>query len=650
MLIDLTCPAELFRTVLPTEKTPAALLTLFNLSDRVIASVEVRLCLIDVNGAEMEQLSFRGRSLNGRPHSTFQMRVPCAGKGVRAVEASIEKVWFADHEVWRRDPARAVDYEPNALPISPALTRLKYAAGENAVGYPSLQPGLWVCVCGRPNPAEADQCARCGQLRDNVFSRFTPEAVKAQVSLRERQLDLSSRSMREDTIRLQRLREEAWQAGKARNRSRLLLAGGWLLALLLCAALVFFGAPQLRLFSGKRALAAGDYLAAKSTFLALGDFGDAPALAGECDWRLALQKAGESDSAEALAEASALLRSVSDRPEAREKADETDLLRARLLISQGSWKEAAEILKTLPEDYGDRSELLQRCLLAQARELIDRKAYGEAEALLKPLATDLPEARELLSECVYQPALALLEAEDWDGALEALSRISGYRDSRSLILRCHFEKAVLLESAGDKEGAVGEYLMAEGWEDAAAQMKRLTYDLAEEKIAQGDLSEARILFDSIPDYEDAPARALALRYQLAKNAVSNREYTRALELLENVPDDYEKTRSLRAEAAYEKARIALRQEDWALAAELLGGLDRQALKSRYRDIENLYLQACREAGLDPYPTTAEPETTDTLSEEGTPTPPEETASISPEPSASPDPSASPNSFLVTEDD
>ena len=53
MLIDLTCPAEIFRTDLPTESDPAAVLTLFNLSDRVITSVEVHLNLQDKNGNEI---------------------------------------------------------------------------------------------------------------------------------------------------------------------------------------------------------------------------------------------------------------------------------------------------------------------------------------------------------------------------------------------------------------------------------------------------------------------------------------------------------------------------------------------------------------------------------------------------------------------
>ena len=139
MLIDLSCPAEVFRALLPTEDVPAAAVTLYNLSDRVIVSVEVRLRLLGDGGEELEQVAFRGRALNGRPHSTFLLTVPCApDEKFRGIEATVEKVWFADNDTWRRNPADSVEYVPNALPVSPALTRLKYAAGETAVGYPSL--------------------------------------------------------------------------------------------------------------------------------------------------------------------------------------------------------------------------------------------------------------------------------------------------------------------------------------------------------------------------------------------------------------------------------------------------------------------------------------------------------------------------------
>ena len=94
-----------------------------------------------------------------------------------------------------------------------------------------------------------------------------------------------------------------------------------------------------------------------------------------------------------------------------------------------------------------------------------------------------------------------------------------------------------------------------------------------------------------------------------------------------------------AEAAYRKAKAAMEQEDWQSAAALLAGVDREAYKRRYRDLESLYLEACEKAGIDPYPET-EPEATQT------PAP----ADVTPGPEAEPTPEPTANPFLVTEDE
>ena len=70
---------------------------------------------------------------------------------------------------------------------------------------------------------------------------------------------------------------------------------------------------------------------------------------------------------------------------------------------------------------------------------------------------------------------------------------------------------------------------------------------------------------------------------------------------------------------------------------------REAYKRKYRDIENLYLEACEKAGIEPYPTTdpgavpAEPAQT--------PAPPAEET-----PEAEPTATPTVNPFLVTEDE
>ena len=639
--IDLTCPAEIFRTALPTEEIPAATLTLFNLSDRVITSVEVLLRLLDTEGGETERLAFRGRALNGRPHSTFLLTVPCAYSAeFRALDVTVEKVWFADNETWRRDPANAVEYTPNALPVSPALTNLKYAAGETAVGYPSLQNGLWVCVCGRPNPEGEAWCARCGRQMETVFSSFTPEAVETQISLKERQLDLASRNMREDTIRMQRIREEEYQKKKARRGHRIRIGAAMAFALALVAATLFVFEPALRFSAGRHALETGDAAGAKKAFQALGTFGGADELIPECDWLIALDAAENAVTAEDLAGASALLRAVENRPEAIEKANETDLLRSRLLLGNNRWEEALEALALLPEDYEGRAALEQACLTAKAWALQNAGQYAEARDVWLSLG-DMPGARDQAAQCVYEPAKALMDAQDWDGAIAMFSTIPDYQDSREKTLECHYHKAQALNDAGDTEGASREYLLAGSYSDAQKQYTALTYAQAEALYAAGDIRGAQTLYASIPDYEGAKEKDMECRYRLAQEAASIMEYTNVLELLGDIPDDYQDTKALRAEASYKKAQNSFKQENWAAVKDLLDDLDRESLKRKYRDIENMYVIACEKLGVDPYP---EPEETPGA---GPDTGSEPTPSPVSGPDSTPVPPDSP--FLVTED-
>ena len=51
MKIDLTCPAELWRYELPQEDYAACDLLLYNLSDKLISSVEVTLILTGKDGS-----------------------------------------------------------------------------------------------------------------------------------------------------------------------------------------------------------------------------------------------------------------------------------------------------------------------------------------------------------------------------------------------------------------------------------------------------------------------------------------------------------------------------------------------------------------------------------------------------------------------
>ena len=249
MLMDLTCPAEVFQVTPPTEEHPAAELTLFNLSGRVIVSAEVTLKLQNARGVDLERVTVLSQGLNGRPHSTFRISLPCnPHPGTEGTVVLFEKIRFIDQEEWTRQEDGETEYTPNDLPVSTALTHLKFVAGETAKGFPSQQDGLWVCVCGRPNPDTLSVCARCRQPKETVFARYNRDAVETRIAQRERQLDLATRSTREDLARMQRIREAEYREKESRKKRRIRRALWLAVILALLAALFFLAGPALRRF------------------------------------------------------------------------------------------------------------------------------------------------------------------------------------------------------------------------------------------------------------------------------------------------------------------------------------------------------------------------------------------------------------------
>nr|MBR4280710.1 hypothetical protein [Clostridia bacterium] len=198
MRIDLTCPVEAWKSTLPTRENPACEVTLFNLSALQVVSVEVTILLSSADGAETAKIIHRGRGLNGAPGKTFVMSVPVEEHiNPARYEITVEKVWFDNASVWRREKDNAITYTPNNLRRSAQLTTLRAIAGDMASGYPEQQQGLWLCVCGRPTLDDTLLCARCHREKAEVFARYTREAIDAAVAEREAELAQHGR----DTLR-----------------------------------------------------------------------------------------------------------------------------------------------------------------------------------------------------------------------------------------------------------------------------------------------------------------------------------------------------------------------------------------------------------------------------------------------------------------
>lgn len=572
MLIDLSCPAEVFSTALPTEEIPAVSLALYNLCDRVIVSVEVTLKLLSGSGAELERVVYRARALNGRPHSTFQMNIPCNPvSGARKADVTIDKVWYNDNAVWRRENSSSVEYTSNALPVSKALSDLQFVAGETAVGFPSQQDGLWVCVCGRPNPDSEEYCARCRREKNLLFARYNREAVEKQINQREKQLELSTRNVREDTARMQRIREEEYEQKQRRKARRWKLA----ICIPICAFIAAFhlglSAPMLQLFAADKAIGEKHWENAEHSLIILGSFPSAERKLSEVRRAMAMEKADNAQSPEQMKAAAEGLRALENDTEAAKRADELDLKRATTAMEKGDTEAAREAVEIFPEDDARRIAIENECLYIEAKEQMVAGDYEDArEAFLLLYGNPaFPDTGTLAAECVYLPAMELMEQGKYDDAILEMSRIPDYSLSRTAILECHYRKAQEAEALGDLETASAEYLMAGQWEDAEAKTQETVFLLAEEKFAAGETAAARALYASIPGYPPAVEKEKETTLIIAREAMEKREYELAAELLDTLPEGYEDADELIPRAAYLAGSEASRRRDWEKAVSFL---------------------------------------------------------------------------------
>lgn len=561
MRIDLSCPAEVVRTELIPEENLIRLI-LMDLSDRGIDSCEATVRLLDREGEETGRTVHRARALKGRPHTTFTMHVPAEipEKTIRA-EAVLDKVWYEDNDVWRRDPVREEEYETNLLPPGNDLNALRYVAGDGAVGFPSQQARVWICVCGRPNANSEMICSRCLRGKEMIFQHYQRGAVLRQVSQRERQLDLQTRGAREETAQMQRIREAEYErkifAGKRRKR----LLAAFLSCLALTAALLFGAEPGLRLWSADTALREERLEDAREILASLGRFPGAESRMEETVIRTArrdgeiMAKEDTGFSREQMEETAGILREKGDGEADLLLADRVDLAAAGMILRDGELDEAEARLNALPRTTEGWEQLSRNLVLARGEKALKDKQYEEARAIFLSLEND-PEASEKADEALYAGGLARMESGEYDTAVRFFSELGDYLDSKTLISQCWYLKGFTLENQGETEEARQAYLKAGNYEDARERAMLIRWNQAEAYLAAEDYISALPVYREMDGYEDARDKWIQCATEVARQAYRQKEYMLAASYLEDLPENTRETAQIRTRAYYLGARAA----------------------------------------------------------------------------------------------
>ncbi len=564
MKIDLSCPVEVRNHACPTRERNACVVQLFNLTAKNIVSAELNICLLDKEGNPLQHTIHRCYSLHGYPLSLFEAAVGMDfnAEAVRA-EIVIEKVWFDDNGVWRKERDPFTEYESNELRPCLDLDMLRYIAGPAAVGYPEEQEKVWLCVCGRPNMPDSPYCVRCRQSKEQVFASFNRQRVHQQYALKQRQLTLRSRAVREDNTRLQRIREHEYELEQARTTGdrRILVALG--VTVILALALFFLGVPGLRFLSARYEMDHGNASRAEATLTQLGSFPGAAESLDRCR-RLGAEQALGSGDPEVLKQAALLLRQSGDA-EGAEMACKADYERATLLMEQGDYQTAAAVFTALG-DWGDSATQLKEVLWREARVNYDNRNYRAAEAAFTALG-DYKDSAERMRMSIYAPACELEQNGEYRTAIEQFSRVADYQDSVTHVRDCWLKMAAELE-ATDPLSAAEAYANS-GDADALQKAMEIRVDKAMDAELAGDLVTAIGLYRLAAPMEGAMDRAIECTLTLTRQALNDQEYNYANELLASLPEDCTAAADLRLDAKYRPGLSALKKKDWQTAVDLL---------------------------------------------------------------------------------
>lgn len=534
MKIDLSCPVELWHFKLPSSADPAVYLHLFNLGHKAVNSVQAAFLCFNEKGEKLSRQVERVQGLSGDGRSAFEMRALVEdGPIASSMDFIIEKVWYTDGTVWRRNVNDMAEYTPANLPKGRQLDELRSLAGEDALGYPSDQGNVWVCVCGRPNPSGSASCARCERDKHDVFTLYNAAAIEKIIIEKDNALEEAERKQREEAERLKKEQED--KEKKQRKLRKRMTVGIASLALLSAAAygVYFHGIPAYRYYQADRRLSLGEFEAAKTAFLDLKEYRDSPQRVLESDYESA-RHAMQIGTLTSLKTAQDLFDTLGDFKDSAALSKKARYERAETLRSNGDYEAAIALYEEIPgfEQADSRVKLTH---YQWANSLMESLRYEEAREKYLALG-DYEDSAALAEQSLFLPAMTAFEDKDYEKALSLFSQLPGNSEAVKKVTESHYLWGEALFDAGSYDLAAEQFLLAGDYRDAWRRATESLYRPAVELMGAGEYAKAKEMLDKIPTFEDAALLSEECSYHLGLAQMQESNFEEAITLLSEAPN------------------------------------------------------------------------------------------------------------------
>ena len=549
MKSDLTCPVEVVSVAIQRENEDTnengqilCYIEFFNLSDKVIDSIQMNIICFDAEDTRLGGRLVRAGA-HGEPRERFNGAfAPEHVDGVARVEALVEKVWYQDGVIWRREERNVREYTPNALQPGRELDRLRSVAGADAVGYAREDDTVWLCVCGRANRTSDDKCLRCGRERAQTLKAYSFATIDSTVGRKERLLEEQTREnlRRSSEQTVQEMKTEQKKRKKQTRRFKVVI--GLLSTAAIVLAMARWGVPYGASLYAKDKLDRGMAADAKDIYAFIDRY-----------WT------GEFGAKEGM------------------DAAERKIIDGLMNVGTDSaYEQAAERAEALGDEQRQ-----QNAIIARARLAMDGGDNDKAETLLTPLA-DSEEALALLHELIYKIAAAAKEQLDYPTAIERFASLGDYSDAAAQREDSVYLYGRQLMRAGEYQAACDQFMLVSDVGDAVALIRQCRYALAAEQQKAGEYEAAAELYESLGVYEEAETRAKYCRYMAGVYALGAGELEKAADQLK-LAGDYEDAADRFGDAALTLGSAAMEAGDYQTAIHWLEQLPRDAETAKALD-------------------------------------------------------------------
>ena len=260
MKSDLTCPVEIVRVTIQRETEDTnengqilCLIDFFNLSDKVIDSIQMNIICFDAEDQRLGGRLVRAGAQVSRRENFSGAFAPEHVENVARVEAAVEKVWYQDGVIWRREGAQCARIQPQcpaarARAGSASFGRRAGRGGLRAGGRHGLALRL---RAGQPHERRSLPAlwARPGAQSRRIPSRRLIRRWGAKERMLEEKTRETLRRSSEQTVQQMKAVQKKQRKQKKRLRTVITLLA--FVALLLAAAR--WGAPYaLSLYAGDK--------------------------------------------------------------------------------------------------------------------------------------------------------------------------------------------------------------------------------------------------------------------------------------------------------------------------------------------------------------------------------------------------------------